>query len=295
MLKCVDCGTANKLGTKFCVACGKVLVLACHDCGHLNPIQMKFCQGCGAKTAVVPALVSEPQNPTGTPLPRDVVHPTALIPASTAQSEIRPVVDAGVGERDLISPVPEPSTSPNQHTKFNFKWLLVGSVIVSLIGMSGAGLFYVQQQSAVNPVAMTASQVATMPPATPVPVVVTTTPEPTPMATADVTASPAATIVATVEPTAIPVVMATSVKATAKPKPKLTPKPTPQQQVIHDVREAPPTEVLTPAPSGFADKFAACARLDFLNKAACELKLCFNNPSAQECKREPSVQDRQRR
>ena len=84
-------------------------------------------------------------------------------------------------------------------------------------------------------------------------------------------------------------------KKTAKPKPRLTPKPTPLKQFIHVEHEVLPTEAPTPAPSGFADKFAACARLDFLNKAACEVKLCFSNPSAQECKREPSVQDRQRR
>jgi DNA-binding NtrC family response regulator len=64
-LKCPKCKVDNREGAKFCLECGKSLVLLCPQCGNILPIVAKFCDECGEKseefvsgrTNLVPAVL----------------------------------------------------------------------------------------------------------------------------------------------------------------------------------------------------------------------------------------------
>ena len=48
MTACVNCGTENREGAKFCGECGVALTLVCPACGAPNAAERKFCDECGA-------------------------------------------------------------------------------------------------------------------------------------------------------------------------------------------------------------------------------------------------------
>ena len=50
-MTCSSCGSDNKPGTKFCVACGAVLARACPSCGTAYEEGQRFCGECGAALA----------------------------------------------------------------------------------------------------------------------------------------------------------------------------------------------------------------------------------------------------
>src|SRR3954469_1824108 len=47
-MRCVQCGSENDPGRKFCGECGAGLARACESCGTPNPPTVKFCGECGA-------------------------------------------------------------------------------------------------------------------------------------------------------------------------------------------------------------------------------------------------------
>src|SRR4051812_19287711 len=44
---CPGCKTENRVGRRFCAACGQSLPLACPACGFENAMDERFCGGCG--------------------------------------------------------------------------------------------------------------------------------------------------------------------------------------------------------------------------------------------------------
>ena len=47
---CSNCGTDNKAGRKFCVACGSPLAAACPNCGSAARPDARFCGECGRRS-----------------------------------------------------------------------------------------------------------------------------------------------------------------------------------------------------------------------------------------------------
>jgi class 3 adenylate cyclase len=68
---CSNCGSENRLESKFCGGCGKSLARACPACGNANEPGMRFCTECGSP------LEAEASHPTGTPV--DAHVPTAPV------------------------------------------------------------------------------------------------------------------------------------------------------------------------------------------------------------------------
>ena len=63
---CSTCGTANRLGAKFCMECGSALAAGCPACGAQNPPGAKFCSECatplapaGGSPGVVPGAAAQ--------------------------------------------------------------------------------------------------------------------------------------------------------------------------------------------------------------------------------------------
>lgn len=46
--QCINCGTVNSKGTKFCVTCGTELEQKCSFCQTISPVGSQHCQSCGA-------------------------------------------------------------------------------------------------------------------------------------------------------------------------------------------------------------------------------------------------------
>ena len=65
MLTCVNCGTQNEPGRKFCGECGQRLAVACSVCGTENAADTKFCGECGnpMATAAPPMEAATPAAP----------------------------------------------------------------------------------------------------------------------------------------------------------------------------------------------------------------------------------------
>jgi class 3 adenylate cyclase/tetratricopeptide (TPR) repeat protein len=62
-MQCPQCQTDNRVGRKFCAACGQALPITCSHCAFVNEPEDRFCGGCGqALTPPTPA-------PAGTPEP----------------------------------------------------------------------------------------------------------------------------------------------------------------------------------------------------------------------------------
>ncbi|WP_027467666.1 double zinc ribbon domain-containing protein [Deefgea rivuli] len=309
-MKCLNCNTENKAGIKFCAGCGNSLTHACLSCGQHNPIEVKFCRGCGAKTALIQPLDVASTIASATPdissklqdsLPQiqhsqePLVPPNIAPPAAAATQS-----DATTDLIDAPAPLSLPKASIANRPKHKSHRLQIVCGVVLLIGFASAGALYLSNPAILTPdhdshsasgviAAHTASPSTTTLP--------TATPAETAIPTPEVTPTPEATAIATDTPTALPVIIT---KTTVKPKPSRSPKPTrtatpPRESTLNTEREIQATELPTPKTFGFAEKFAACARLDFIHRAACEVKLCFNNSAAPECKHEPSIQDQHRR
>ncbi len=55
-MTCQSCGTENRVGGKFCDACGAPLTATCALCGNPLRPQARFCDECGAPAAVTGAV-----------------------------------------------------------------------------------------------------------------------------------------------------------------------------------------------------------------------------------------------
>ena len=65
-MTCPRCHTENKIGRKFCSACGQALPSACARCGFINDPDDRFCGGCGVSFVISFQLpVVSPQPPMG--------------------------------------------------------------------------------------------------------------------------------------------------------------------------------------------------------------------------------------
>jgi class 3 adenylate cyclase len=63
---CVNCGTPNEAGRKFCAECGKGLGVACASCGTLNAATVKFCGECGSAMRADVAAPADTTAPVST-------------------------------------------------------------------------------------------------------------------------------------------------------------------------------------------------------------------------------------
>ncbi len=46
-MNCPDCETYNDSNRRYCLQCGKFLVLSCDRCSFSNPLRARYCGGCG--------------------------------------------------------------------------------------------------------------------------------------------------------------------------------------------------------------------------------------------------------
>ncbi len=46
-MNCPDCETYNDSNRRYCLQCGKFLILSCDRCSFANPLRARFCGGCG--------------------------------------------------------------------------------------------------------------------------------------------------------------------------------------------------------------------------------------------------------
>ncbi len=64
---CIECGTENPVGARFCMACGAAQAVACPQCATENPPQAKFCIECGTvltgATAPASPALALPEEP----------------------------------------------------------------------------------------------------------------------------------------------------------------------------------------------------------------------------------------
>jgi Double zinc ribbon/Adenylate and Guanylate cyclase catalytic domain len=68
-MQCPHCHTENRVGRKFCAACGQALALPCPGCGFVNDPDDRFCGGCGQGLTAIPP--PELRGPPGTTRPED--------------------------------------------------------------------------------------------------------------------------------------------------------------------------------------------------------------------------------
>lgn len=83
-MQCLKCGSANRVGRRFCAECGAVLSVACGTCGFVNEPGEKFCGGCSAPLGpgdappAAPAVPANAERRQVTVLFSDLVGSTAL-------------------------------------------------------------------------------------------------------------------------------------------------------------------------------------------------------------------------
>jgi len=58
-MRCLQCGTENRAGARFCRKCAAALALVCAQCGAELPADAQFCDACGAALAPGPAAGAE--------------------------------------------------------------------------------------------------------------------------------------------------------------------------------------------------------------------------------------------
>jgi hypothetical protein len=46
-MNCPDCETYNDSNRRYCLQCGKFLILSCDRCAFPNPLRARYCGGCG--------------------------------------------------------------------------------------------------------------------------------------------------------------------------------------------------------------------------------------------------------
>jgi class 3 adenylate cyclase/tetratricopeptide (TPR) repeat protein len=71
-MTCTNCGQANAVAAKFCIACGQPLVRHCPN-GHANPAEARFCAECGAviQASAIGSEVQPPSPPVAVPPSRE--------------------------------------------------------------------------------------------------------------------------------------------------------------------------------------------------------------------------------
>ena len=70
LMRCLQCGTDNRAGRRFCAQCGGALRLACPACDAENEHGDRFCGACGAAlatTAPAPAASIAARLPSARP------------------------------------------------------------------------------------------------------------------------------------------------------------------------------------------------------------------------------------
>src|SRR5438477_484603 len=98
-MHCVQCGSDNRSGRRFCSGCGSRRTAACPGCGFANAIDEKFCGGCGADLAVSalpPAAVLETERKYVTLLFADIRGSLEIIAdrdPEEAQAVLDPVLE----------------------------------------------------------------------------------------------------------------------------------------------------------------------------------------------------------
>jgi adenylate cyclase len=103
-MRCTNCGSENSTGSKFCEACGTMLVRTCARCGHGVAPAARFCSQCGTplgETIAVPSpyRTSTPEPPTA-PVHYTPHHLAERIRAEHAAMEAR---GETAGERKTIT------------------------------------------------------------------------------------------------------------------------------------------------------------------------------------------------
>ncbi len=89
-MRCPYCQTLNPPEAKFCLECGRRLVIVCPNCGTANPPVAKFCIECG--TPLQPAKASEAPPQAESAAQGDGNRQTQLLPELLATPEERRVV-----------------------------------------------------------------------------------------------------------------------------------------------------------------------------------------------------------
>src|SRR5262249_26218316 len=100
---CVNCGTENPSGARFCGGCGSALARICSACGEANDAVMRFCNQSGAaldEPAASPSSTPQPTPPAQTVAERRLVSVLfADLVGFTPASEKRDAEDT----RELLS------------------------------------------------------------------------------------------------------------------------------------------------------------------------------------------------
>src|SRR5437660_12799910 len=80
-IRCPNCQTINPANAKFCLECGKRL-LVCPNCGTVNPSVAKFCIECG--TALRPKSEHTSPLPVLQPVSEEIPQPLPETRTATA-------------------------------------------------------------------------------------------------------------------------------------------------------------------------------------------------------------------
>ncbi len=101
-MNCSSCGAENRVGRKFCAACGAPLAVACPACNALNEPGEKFCGECGASLGgQVPSSKIRVPSPPQPPTP-NIQPPISYTPKHLAE-KILQSKSALEGERKQVT------------------------------------------------------------------------------------------------------------------------------------------------------------------------------------------------
>ena len=142
---CLNCGTSNHDGAKFCKGCGQSLAdvgagaqglemagLSCSACGYVNRAAVQFCAKCGVQVVHAAALPQPPTSPTSR--------------AATVTWSERPPVGAGV----VACATTDGVGSPPSH-KREVPWLALGLVGIT-IAVAGTTAWWTLARSNSKPI-----------------------------------------------------------------------------------------------------------------------------------------------
>jgi class 3 adenylate cyclase/predicted ATPase len=91
-MRCPQCHTENKVGRKFCAACGQALALTCPGCGFVNDPGDRFCGGCGQDLTAIPPPEQMPplriSRPEEQPAPPVTSSPVAPHPPDAERRQL---------------------------------------------------------------------------------------------------------------------------------------------------------------------------------------------------------------
>lgn len=104
MIYCLNCGVANREGSRFCNGCGSPLgaSVRCTQCGLLNSPTVRFCGQCGGPL--------QPAAPTAPSHPRLAGLPAPVLPPSEEEDELPLEFDAPSIAELLAEPSPARAT-----------------------------------------------------------------------------------------------------------------------------------------------------------------------------------------